>query len=113
MQLAALRVGDVAPDAIDGQADDLRRVAIEFRKKLVVQGELIAADGAPVGWIKDQHDRPAAKMMEIDLLIRRGQKLKVGRLRAGRQEAGWRIIRAVMIGPMNVAGFHKAPPCLA
>src|SRR2546423_7787641 len=42
----------------------------EFRKQLVVERELVAADRAPVRWIEDQHHRMAAQIEQPQLAIR-------------------------------------------
>jgi hypothetical protein len=60
MELALAGVGGVTPGAIDGDAHQLRLVAIEFFKNFVVKRQLVAANGAPVGWIKSQDDGAAA-----------------------------------------------------
>jgi hypothetical protein len=43
MQMSVAREGGVAPDAVDGDADDLGAVLAEFRKDLVVESNLVAA----------------------------------------------------------------------
>src|SRR5215204_1554512 len=41
VQLAVVRIGRVTPDAIDGNAQELRLVAIELVENFVVEGKLI------------------------------------------------------------------------
>src|SRR5437763_715641 len=78
-QLARLGEGAVAPDAVDGDAQELRVVLLEFAPHLVVQRQLIAADGTPVGGIEDEDDRAAAEIAEANHLMGRGAQLEVRR----------------------------------
>ena len=83
MQFAVLAEGQMAPDAVDRDAEDLRFKMREFGLQLVIQRQLITADGAPVGRIEDQDHRPSAKVGEGYFLIRGGCKRKVGGLNSG------------------------------
>src|SRR5258706_7809055 len=76
VQLAVVRAGGMAPDAVDRDAQELCIVPLKFFQNLVVEGELIAADGAPVGRVECQDDGVAAKFGQRDLLIGRAVQVE-------------------------------------
>ena len=82
LELAASRERAMAPRAVDRDAEQLGVVFRELVRHLVVERHLIAADRAPVGGIEREHDRPAAKIRELDRLVGRGMELEIGRRRA-------------------------------
>ena len=86
-ELALVPKGDVTPDSVDRDADELRVVATELVVQLVVDGELIAAHRAEVGGVEDEHQRAAAEIRQRHRLVGRGLETEVGRLLARRQDA--------------------------
>ena len=54
----------VAPFAVDRDAQHLRLEFRELFEHFVVEGNLVAADRAPVGGIKDEHYRLAPEIRE-------------------------------------------------
>src|SRR6185503_9677771 len=52
------------PNAVDGDAEELRLIGLELLEELVVDGHLVAAHGAPVGRVEGEDQRPAAKVRE-------------------------------------------------
>ncbi len=69
MEFAILAEGEVAPDAVNGDADDLSVELGEFGAKFVVEAELIAANGAPISGVKDEDDGLSAELGEGNFLI--------------------------------------------
>ena len=60
-QPAILRVRDVTPRVVDGDAEELRAMVPPLIVQLVIERELIAAHGTPVRGIEHEHDRRAVK----------------------------------------------------
>ena len=54
MQVAVVGEGEVAPDAVDRDAQQLGVELLELRQELVVERQLVAADRAPVGGVEDE-----------------------------------------------------------
>src|SRR3954464_3078501 len=77
MQMSVARERSVAPDAVDGDADDLGAVLAEFRKDLVVESDLVTAHRTPVGGIENEDDGTAAKITESEDLVGRGAQRKI------------------------------------
>jgi hypothetical protein len=61
MELPVVRKGEVAPDPVHGNAEQLRVVVAEFAEDLVVERHLVAADRAPVCRVEGEDHRPAAE----------------------------------------------------
>src|ERR1700704_1407255 len=74
----------VAPDAVDGNAQQLGMKLLELRKKFVVQTHLVAADGTPVGGIKRQNHGLTAKLAQGQSLIGRHMKSEIRSWRSSR-----------------------------
>jgi len=62
MQIPILREGEMAPNAVDRDAQQLRIEPLELREQLLVQGQLIGADRAPVLGIEhEDHGLPSKR----------------------------------------------------
>ena len=59
----------MAPDAVHGDAEELGVEFLEFGEDFVVEGHLIAADGASVRGIEGEDDGAAAEFAEGEALI--------------------------------------------
>jgi len=57
-------------------------MALEFRENLVVQCQLVAADGAPIGRVECEDDRLATKFTKGEPLIRGDGKREIRRGRS-------------------------------
>src|ERR1700704_4184960 len=57
MDVVVLRIGLVAPGAIDRNSQYLGPIFLEFGANLIVEGHLIAADRAPIGRVERENDR--------------------------------------------------------
>src|ERR1700741_1287116 len=84
-QSAILCKGLVTPSAIHRNAEDLRVMVVKLRQYFVVKCHLIAAHRAPVGRIERQHDRPASKIAQREILVGCYAKRKAGSDSTGRQ----------------------------
>jgi hypothetical protein len=69
VELAVLRKREMAPNAIDGNAEQLGVEAPELAEQLVVERHLIAAHRAPVRGIERDDHRPAAELADRHSLI--------------------------------------------
>jgi hypothetical protein len=71
MEFAVLGERKMTPDSVHGDPDNLRIELREFRRQLVVESQLIAANGTPVRRVKDEHDGFATQLRERNPLIGR------------------------------------------
>jgi len=85
VQVAIPRESEMGPNAVDGDADQLRVVTLKLRQQLLIENELIGTHRAPVLRIEHEDDRPATKLRERNRLIRRRRKRELGRTAARRQ----------------------------
>src|SRR5204863_2459007 len=67
-QLPILGEGRMAPDAVDGDAQDVGAVSVELGEQLVVDGELVAAYGTPVGRIESEDDPATSEVSQRDCM---------------------------------------------
>jgi hypothetical protein len=85
MQVPVLGIGVVTPHAINRDSKKLRAVLAEVRQQLVVERELIPADGTPVGRVEGNDDWLAAKVAKRELLIGRNGQREIRRSNTGGQ----------------------------
>src|SRR5712672_83056 len=78
MKFAIPAESRVTPCAIHRDAKEFRVEGFEFRQHFIVEGHLVAADGAPVSGIKCQHDGSPAKVAQADLLVRGALECEIG-----------------------------------
>ena len=72
--------GRVAPDPIDREAEDLGTIGFELRERLTVDGELIAADRAPIRRIKGKDHRLAGEIAKFERPVSVTLNVKSGAL---------------------------------
>src|SRR5208283_5844292 len=77
VQFAVFAEGEMAPDTVDRDTDDLCFKLGKFRLQLAIERQLVAANGAPIRRIEDQDYGLSAKVGEGYFLIRGGRKGKV------------------------------------
>src|SRR5262249_26252552 len=77
-EMPVLREGEVTPDPVDGDTDELRVEPRELGGQLLVERELIRTDGAPVLRVEDEDDGTAAEVGEGHRLARSGPEFEVG-----------------------------------
>lgn len=70
-QMAVLREGDVAPDAVHRQRKRLRAVRVELVEDLVVERQLVGAHGGPIRRIEHEDDGLAAVVAQRDRVPQR------------------------------------------
>src|SRR5574338_1613129 len=85
MKLAVLRERGVAPCAINRDSNQLRAEVMKVFENFVVESHLIAADRAPISWVKREHDRLTAEFAQRKPLIRRASQGEIGRFHSWRQ----------------------------
>jgi hypothetical protein len=57
IDFAVLGECKTTPDSVHGDPDNLRIELREFRQQLIVESQLIAANGTPVCGVEHEHDR--------------------------------------------------------
>jgi hypothetical protein len=105
VDMVMLREGIVTPDAIDRDAKDLGAILFKLRERLVVEGHLITANGAPVRGIKREDHGPTGEIRERQTLIRRDVQREVWGLRAGFQEL-YRFLWSLSSGQFDGSACH-------
>jgi hypothetical protein len=85
VQFAITAERGVAPGTVHRDANQFRAEAFELRENFVVERHLIAANGAPIGRIKGEHDGLATKLAQLHRLIGSAVKTEVRRRCTGRQ----------------------------
>lgn len=78
MQFAFFAEGEMAPYAVDGDADELRFKLGKFGPQLVIESQLVAAGGPPIGRGEVQDHGLSAKVGRGYFLIGGGCKGKQG-----------------------------------
>ena len=98
MQVAVFREGFVAPDAIDGNSQELCVEFLELGENFVVQSHLIAAHGTPVRGIEGHDDGPATQFAEREALIGSDVKSELGSGSSGGQQFSHGNLLCMRIG---------------
>src|SRR5437870_3124869 len=75
----------MAPNAVHRNSQELSVESVELGQDLIVEGHLVPAHRAPVGWIKSQDHRPASQFLERQGLVGRDVQSEIRRRRARRQ----------------------------
>src|SRR5437870_12044585 len=83
VQAAIFRKCQMTPDSVHGDSEEFGIELPEFRHQLRIESQLVAADGAPIRGIEAKHHRPAEKIPERDMLIRRRLEGEVRRFGPG------------------------------
>src|SRR3982751_1772916 len=81
----------MAPDAVDGDPEQLGIVAAKLVRQLVEQRELVATDWAPVIGIEHEYHRTSAERGQLHRLAGTGVQREIGGGRSGLEQRRWCI----------------------
>jgi hypothetical protein len=122
VDVVVLGISLMTPGAVDRNAKNFGTIVLKFRADLVVKGDLVAANRAPVGRVKRKDDAVATQFAERQILIRRNAQSELGRRCSWRQKLGhdglplmqrgriWRSPRAATLTPVKNRST-RSPTC--